>query len=188
MRLRGLGRPGASSRTGLHPVATTAPSPAESSARCSRLHASASAIASRDGASAATIPGGFAHARFARGTALHYKSCACKAAGSASAARFTAYRHAHSVGEFFELHPGPPGVARADLRWNLPNQLCSAPNFDPPGRLKSYWVDDACGSTEFPAPVLFYTGARPTQCPAAGMLSGRRLRQRSPSSRRPRCG
>ena len=53
--------------------------------------------------------------------------------GSASAARFDAYRHARSAGDIFDLHPGPPRVARDDLDWGLAKQLCSTPGSPPLG-------------------------------------------------------
>ena len=83
----GLGStPNVPSRTSSRPIATATSALPEAR--------TALAIASRAGVTAAMAPGGLAHARFARGTALRYAPCSLKAAGGAGAARFTAYRPA----------------------------------------------------------------------------------------------
>ena len=63
------------------------------------------------GAGPAAAPGDLAHVCLWHGTVLQFRPGSCKAAGSACAARFAAYRSERSVGEFFHLYPGPPGVA-----------------------------------------------------------------------------
>ena len=73
---------------------------------------------------------------------LRYEAGAHNQEGSASVARLDAYRHARSVGEFFNLHPGPPGVARDRLGWNLAKHLRSTPGFAPPERLKSARLEE----------------------------------------------
>ena len=60
---------------------------------------------------------------------LRYKAGAQKTKDSPSAARPDAYRHARSVGEFFDLNPGLLRAARGDLGWN-----CSSPGFASPER------------------------------------------------------
>ena len=124
------------------------------------------APASRAGVAAAATPGGLAHACFGRGTALRYASGSRRAAGSACAARTAAYRLSRSVGEFFDLQPGPPSAARADLGWNLARKLCSAPGFQSPENLLSARVDSGRGSAVSLARVLFYTNG-PRAAPGA---------------------
>ena len=69
---------------------------------------------------------------FARGTLLRYEAGTRKVKGSARADRFDTYCHARKVGEFFDLHPSSPRVARNDLGFDLAKKLCSTPGFVPP--------------------------------------------------------
>ena len=212
--------PGAASRPGSRQVPAAAPAPAKGpapAACCREHHAAAASIASPqttcDGATTAaapdprpthsegataTAPNGIVHARFARDTALHYKACANKAASSACAARLDIYLHTQNVCEFIELHPGPLGVAKHDLGWDLVTQLCSAPGFNPPGRLKSARIDAACGSAEVPIPLMSSAGAHPAPPEAAfsaqaaaaaaapASAAGRRRAQRQAALAKPR--
>ena len=71
-------------------------------------------------------------ARLALTADLSFLACARKRSGSLLAARFETYCTARTVGEFFELHPGPSRAARADLARDFRRGLCHVPGYSPP--------------------------------------------------------
>ena len=72
------------------------------------------------------------HARLAQATDLCFFADARRRPSSWPSVRFEVHCPARAVGEFFELHPGPPSAARADLTHDVRRGLGHAPGYSPP--------------------------------------------------------